>query len=370
MTSTLSGLTTRELLRELLRDTDSAASVYLTAASSEAGDTSEQLALRRRAIVGKLSQQGADDLTVDVVDRQLASLPSYQSELGLIAASGQVRVFSKLPGGVPQDRARFGAPAMLGPLLMWLQNHPPHLKVVTDRIGADISVVPAGAQEPRVRTVTGPDDEIERNAPGGWSQPNFQRRAVDSWQHNAGAVAEAIQEELAAIRGRLVLLAGDVRACQLLSDRLGRLGVPPVIRNVPGVRNGDNSPASHQAAMEAAVKAYAEELERAVKERFSASRGPNGTVINGSRATLAALAAGRVASLLVVDDPADDRPAWFDAEGWCSASRSDPRPPGARRGRLVDVAIRAALLTDAAVCVLRPDDEFHVSDGLAALGRY
>jgi hypothetical protein len=366
----MSGLTTRDLLRELLRDTGSSASVYLAAASSEAGDTSEQLALRRRAIVGRLSQQRADDLTVDAVDRQHASLPSYQSELGLIAASGLVRVFSKLPGGVPQDRARFGTPAMLGPLLRWIQNHPPHLVVVADRTGADISVVPASAQEPRTRTVTGPDDEIERNAPGGWSQPRYQRRAVDSWQHNAGAVAEAIEEELATIRARLVLLAGDIRACQLLSERLSRLGVPPVIRNVPGVRNQDSSPASHQSAMEAAVQAYAEELEHATKDRFSASRGPNGTVINGSRAVLAALAAGRVGSLLVVDDPADDRPGWFDAEGWCSASRSDPRPPGAHRGRLVDVAIRSALLTDAEVCVLRPDDEFPVSDGLAALGRY
>lgn len=107
-----------------------------------------------------------------------------------------------------------------------------------------------------------------------------------------------------------------------------------------------------------------------MKDRFSDSRGPNGTVVNGSRATLKALAAGQVASLLVVDDASDERPGWFDAEGWCSASRSDPRPPGAQRGRLVDVAIRSALLTDAEVCVLQPDDEFPLSDGMAAVRRY
>lgn len=369
MTSTMSGLTSRDL-RELLRDTESAASVYLAAASPEAGDASEQLALRRRAIASRLSQQGSDAQTADAVDRQLASIPSYQSELGLIAASGHLRVFSKLPGGVPQDRVRFGAPAMLGPLITSLQLHPAHLVVVTDRTGADISVLPVGAQDSRTRTVTGPDDEIERNAPGGWSQARYRRRAVDSWQHNAGAVAEAIEQELATTGARLVLLAGDIRACQLLSDRLSQLGVPPVIRHVPGVRNQDSSAGSHKAALDVAVRAYAEEQVQTVKDRLSASKGPNGTVANGSRATLAALAAGRVATLLLVDDAGDERPGWFDAEGWCSASRSEPRPSGTLRGRLVDVAIRSALLTDAEVCILQPDDDFPLSDGLAAVCRY
>jgi len=369
MTSMMSRMSLDDL-RDLVYGTEPMAAVYLAGFPSQPADTEEDLLLRRRVIAGQLQNLGADQRTVDAVDAHLSRLPAYPPELAVIAASGQLRAVQQMPGGVPRDRACYGAPATIGPLLAWLRHQPAHLVVVTDRTGADISVVPAGALEARTHTVVGPDDEIERNSPGGWSQPRFQRRAEDSWLHNAGAVADAVTEELAKIHGRLVLVAGDVRASQLLIDRLARAGVPPIIRHVPGGRSPDSSDAHHRAAVLATVREYAEQQDQAVKDRFFAARGPHGTAVKGSRATLAALAAGRVAALLVVDDPADERSAWFDADGWCTADPTDPRPPGTHRGRLVDVAIRSALLSRAEVCVLRPDDDDGLAEGLAALCRY
>jgi hypothetical protein len=357
-------------VRDLVRPDGPVASVYLAGPSPGPGDSEEDLLLRLRAIIAELHTHGADPETVDVVDTYLSQTLNYPTELALLAASGRIRAAQQLPGGVPQDLARYGAPAAVGPVLAWLQGHPAHLVVVTDRTGADITTVPTGAVQARTRTVVGPDDEIERNSPGGWSQPRFQRRAEDSWLHNASAVADAITAELAAVHGRLVILAGDVRACQLLSDRLARTGVPPVIRHVSGGRSPDGSAAHRQAAVLAAVQEYAAEQVQAVRERFIAARGPHGIAVSGSRATMSALAAGRVGTLLIVDDTADDRGAWFGADGWCTSDPAEPRPPGTRRGRLVDVAIRSALLGHAEVCVLPPEQAFGLADGLAALCRY
>ncbi|HEU4426679.1 MAG TPA: hypothetical protein VFR67_29450, partial [Pilimelia sp.] len=91
----------------------------------------------------------------------------------------------------------------------------------------------------------------------------------------------------------------------------------------------------------------------ALLDRFT-ERDPAGTV-EGVAATLAALAAGRVATLFVADDPDDDRVAWYGSHLLCAATARDiPDGPDEwpASGRLVDIAVRAALLTDADVRVV------------------
>ncbi len=145
------------------------------------------------------------------VDRYFAELSAYPEELAVFAAEGEIRMVRRLSGGVDRDIAGYAAPARLGPLLAWLQRHPAYVVAVVDRTGADLTSVPAGALAGPTRVVAGPDDEVERNAPGGWSQPRYQRRAEDSWPHNAAAVAEAVGEELHRVHADLLLVAGDVR---------------------------------------------------------------------------------------------------------------------------------------------------------------
>ena len=97
-----------------------------------------------------------------------------------------------------------------------------------------------------------------------------------------------------------------------------------------------------------------------------------GAAVRGDRATLDALAAGRVATLLVVDDPADARPAWFGDQVLAASSpaAAQAQEHSCRRGRLVDVAIRAALLTRAEVLVLAPGQAPRLPGGIGAVCRY
>jgi hypothetical protein len=235
--------------------------------------------------------------------------------------------------------------------------------------------VPGGGAAESTWTVIGPDDEIERNAPGGWSQPRYQRRAKDSWQHNAAAVAQAVTRALRDLRAGLLLVAGDVRAVQLLRDHL-----PPafrrqiILRHVPGGRGHDGSEAVRRAAIAEAVGGYVADRARAALERFT-ERGKGGTV-EGEAATLSALAAGRIDTLLVNElvnnDRDDERKAWYGPDTLCAASPDgidgidgdETGQPVA--GRLVDVAVRAALLTDAEVRVVGAP----LRDGIGGVCRF
>jgi hypothetical protein len=148
------------------------ASVYIGLVPAEpTADIDEDLSLRWRAISSALTAQGAPATTVEALGRQLDSLHIYPTELALFASGDRVLLRHELSGGVVFDRAAFAAPAQVVPLLSWLQRHPPYVAVVTDRTGADITAVRGGATVGTTETVIGPDDEIERNAPGGWSQP-------------------------------------------------------------------------------------------------------------------------------------------------------------------------------------------------------
>jgi hypothetical protein len=363
------GLATDDL-RRLAVPLTPTASVYIGLPPAvAAGDTGPEADLRWQALADRLAAQGADPATVDALAAFLAGFPVSRTELVAFAAGGAVIAAQQIPGGASFDRASFAAPPDFVPLLAWLQRHPAHVVAVTDRTGADITATRHGRLRGTRSVVMGPDDEIERNAPGGWSQPRYHRRAEDSWRHNAGAVAGAVTHGLQTVHSGLLLVAGDVRAVQLLRDRLPRT---VTVRHLPGGRSEDGSAQARRVAIAAALDAYAAEQGAQLLDRFTAERGPHGATVEGVSATLAALAEGRVQTLLVADDPADDRLGWFGTGVLCVDDPSQV-PPGTAGelypGRLVDVAVRAALLTDAEVRVVDPGAAV-MGDRIGALCRY
>jgi hypothetical protein len=340
---------TAAAIRDLTRPFDPMASVYLGPAPTGTLDAAEDLNLRWRSIELQLAQQGADPATLAAIEPIVVASPPYATELAAFAVDGQVRLIHHLPGGVASDRARFAAPADVVPLVTWLQRRPAYVMVVTDRTGADLLTVPAAASSGATQTVAGPDDEIERNAPGGWSQPRYQRRAEDSWQHNAAAVADAVVREVHRVQAGLLLVAGDVRAVQLLRQHLPASVRQHVVwRHLPGGRSPDGSAAVRQAAIDAAVEEHVGGRIAAELAHLADAR--PGTRVDGPAATLAALAAGRVGTLFVEERPEDARVAWFGSATLCAEAPYGDQALMA--GRLVDVAVRAALLTDAEVRVV------------------
>ncbi len=364
----------RQAIKELVLSLEPVASVYVgLALPAPTADASEDLSLRWRAMSTELAAQGAPTATIDALEGYLGSLPIYLTELALFASTGGTLRQHELPGGVPFDRASFAAPAQVAPLVSWLQRHPPFVAIVVDRAGADVTEVKSGTTVGVTETVVGPDDEIERNAPGGWAQPRYQRRAEDSWRHNAAAVAEAAIHALRRVDGELLLVAGDVRAVQLLEDRLrDHSGHRIVVRHVPGGRQPDGSTSIRRAAIAHELAGYAAQRTADVLERFENERRPHGRAVEGAADTLSALAAGRADTLIIADDPRDSRTAWYgpDLLGVDSRFRASGAVTALRSGRLVDIAVRAALLTDADVTIIDAETPATPAERIGAICRY
>jgi hypothetical protein len=369
-------LTTRTIVHtvhDLVRPLEPVASVYLGEPGGDAIDVAEEFDLRWRALAGELAASGADRYTIEAIAEDLAELAERPRARAVFADGGRVLLARDLPGESTVDRAGFGAPPMVAPLLAWRLSHPAYVEVVTDRTGAQVTSVAAGGAAPTVEQIIGTDDEIERNAPGGWSQPRYQRRAEDSWRHNAAAVAGAVGAALRRVDADLLLVAGDVRAVQLLRERLPHGSAARVrVAQLPGGLSPDGSAHARHASAERAIRAYADTRAARVLARFDAA--PLGVAVRGVSETLAALAVGRVQTLIVMDEPDDRRQAWFSPELLCAGNPDRRAPGGLRPGRMIDVAVRAALLTDAEVLVcdasLALEAGVAIPEGVAGLCRY
>jgi hypothetical protein len=326
--------------------------------------------LRWRTLARRLSEQGAPTDAIDALAQQVLDAVPGPGVLAAFARGDEVRLTLTLSGADTAYIARYGALPHLKPLLAWEQNHPARILAVLDRTGADISVYAAGSTEPLDTTVIGPDDEIERNAPGGWSQGRYQHRAEDSWEHNAVAVAEVLARLLKRFDARMLLLAGDIRALQYLDEHLPRwIHAGVTVRRLSGGRSADGSAVRRAGQLVVQTQRIVQEQNEALLAEFAAHVGTGGSAVQGPDETLAALAAGRVRTLLLPQSSSEAR-AWFGPAPTDVALQPDPLRQADHwmyDAPLEDIAIRAALLTDADVRIV-PDEQ--VTFVIAALCRF
>lgn len=335
------------LLPELVRPLGDVASIYI-------GLDARDLHVRWRALAEALGRQGAPSSVLTAVERLITEQRPGMQHLAAFATGGGVawhRVISLQR--VHGDRAAYGRPPLITPLLAWLAQHPAHVIVAIDRQGGDITAVAAGAEAGVTTTITGPDGGITRGGPRRGDHPRIERRAAQSWRHNAAAVAAVAATALKKVDARLLLVAGQPRIVKLMLEQMPH-GPHVTVEHLPGGRAPDGSGDARHEAVERIVARFSGQAPDTMSGNWA------WTVTD----VLSALACGRVGTLVVADDPADERIAWLGPQQLCT----DVAGPGLVSGRLVDVAVRAALLTDADVRLAGPQGAG--PDGIAALCRF
>ncbi|MGW3045697.1 baeRF2 domain-containing protein [Kitasatospora sp. NPDC001159] len=361
-----------EVLRELLTVPGPVLSVYFDLeARREMGLDAEE---RWQGLCRELAAHGAEVDDLDALTRVFLSAQPGSGVLAAFAGGGEVLHSAVLPGCEQTDLARVGPLPHLLPLLAWRQDHPAHVVAVVDRTGADLQLYPAGATEGTHRTVVGPDDEIERNQPGGMSQMRYQHRAEDSWEHNAVKVAEALGTALAQVDAHVLMLAGDVRARQYLTKHLPTwIRHDVAIHPVSGSRSTDGARPERMAQVDTETHRAGQEETTTLLRAFTEELAPRGHAVEGIYPTIRALADGALRTLLITDDPAHRRTAWFGPGSTDIADQRTSLPADltpVARADLADVAIRSALLTGADVRVLAPGAPGAPAQGIGALTRY
>ena len=325
---------------------------------------------RWKALRTELVAAGAPSDLLDNVGRVIADAPLIGKSLAVIAtADGVLHV--EHHGEPPRhESARWAPLPSLVPLIEWRQSSPPYILVLTDRQGADLTGV-RRAKPDLAESAGGVDGPLTKSAPGGWSQRQYQRRAENTWEQNAGDVADKLVALADEIDPRLILVAGDVRAVQLLKAALPE-NLRALIREVEGGRAVDGS---QDATIRDSRRWVADAVARddvAILERFREEHGQQDQAADGAAATITALNQSRVAVLLVHDDLADDRTCWFGPGAIpIATTREELETMGIENpseGRLIDAAVRAALGTGAGVRVVPRHGP--VSEGLGALLRW
>jgi len=357
-------------------------SVYLDT-EGDVEQAADRVALRWKNLRGSLLAAGVTEGTVAAIDPLVEGSHMAGATLAVIAAVDGPRYVANLPDPPPRDTLlRHGALPDVLPLLAAAQAAVPHLAVLTDRTGADMAARGVADGEARAERVEGRvSPHLHKPQAGGWSQPRFHHRAEAIWESNASEVADALARLVDQVRPRFVAAAGDVRALQLLREQ-----APKRVRELLTVVGGEYgsleavfaeadklAAATVEADNRALLDRLAEELGQAADpgaERGDRAVGgapapgaERGTrAVEGAAATLAALARGQVATLLLTGLFLDDRrTAWFGPASTDVAADREALAglgvPGPVEGRLIDVAVRAALGTGAEVRVLDPADE-------------
>jgi hypothetical protein len=344
-------------------------SLYL-AAGGDVENAAQRLELRWKSTRNDLQEREVPLEVLEAVDPLVEGGHTAGQTLAVIVPVDGGAYQAGLPTPPVRDvLARWGPTPYVLPLLAHAQTRVPFVAVLASRASAEIVArLPGGERREQVEGERGPD--LTRSAPGGWSQPRYQHRAEVVWERNASEVADVLTRIVDEVRPRFVAAAGDVRALQLLRDQSPKR-VQELLRTVGG-EFPSLDPVLDKAAglVEAEVRGDTEALwGRFEQER---GRGPGGLAAEGADATLAALTRSQVEVLLLVDDPDDERGAWFGAAPQQVAiDRAAVEAMGESmpvQGRLPDVAVRAALGTSAAVHVVDPDAGLR--EGLGALLRF
>jgi hypothetical protein len=335
------GMTT---LSELFQLSGPFASVLVRTPSS-VSDAAHQLEIRWKNARRDLEAGGASEPLLAEFD-SLAARVEHGNSTGGVAAilsKGADPYIEFLSADPQRNEARLGVVPTLTPIIASRQAALPLVVAFVDRTGADLAAVTAGAIDDYV-IVEGETTYIHRGQQGGWSQRRYQQRAENRWESNANESADALAALAHRVRARLVCVSGDVRAVGFLTDHL-----PADLKPITVVLQEGDSEAVWSAADRAiadVVRRESDALVQALNDRL-----PHRTATTNQSDTLRALGEGRVQTLLVHDDGSDQLEAWC-GPGTDPASSLHQSREDFVRGRLVDVAVRSALLTGAGVRVV------------------
>jgi hypothetical protein len=272
--------------------------------TTENADT--ELDLRVRAISEKLTEAGAPEPVVEAVRGRLlegnegGEAGTLKGRALVVAADGSVVLDQALLDAPLREIAEWTPQADVLPVLRQLPGRVPHIVVLTDRTGADITYLGLPGQVDEEETVQGDTFQIRKFQGGGWAHHRYQHNAENKWIHNAEEVATRISSMARRLSPRFVLVAGDIRARQILTDRASDLWSDLIVSMDEGGRaaGADREPVDAREAelvAEHEARAIAEALEQI--EAASA----HGLSLSGTPDVVEALRKGQVERLVLAD---------------------------------------------------------------------
>lgn len=289
-----------------------------------------------RSVRDRLDHQ-VDDATIEALEEEALQAAAGRA---LFATDGTV-VLAESLARPPDELATCSPLPHVTPMLMRRGENVPHIRVIVDHAGAEVTVYGGGA--PRRTTVEAESWPLQKTSQGGWSQRRYEQAVEDTWEKNAVAVAHEVDEQVRRIGAELVLVAGQPKSRSYLLRHLGTQSADRVTIVEHGSRDdhGQFEQDVERALDEWLARRCAELLER--HQESAAPTGP-------ARVSQA-LREGRVHAVLMPGELS--APVWVGEGG--TQVGTDPnelRHWGVAepvRERADSALVRAAAMTDAEV---------------------
>ncbi|GAA3565597.1 hypothetical protein GCM10022222_56700 [Amycolatopsis ultiminotia] len=337
--------------------------------SHHSEDSDKQLRLRIKEITTALADQGADAETVDALVRAIEDAPPPVGESGrsLIAAQGTVLLDHRLTAPPPELIVRYSALPYLVPLASHEAEWPPHVVVVADSVGAEITR--HSRHGTHTETVSGSDHPVHTVRGGGTAHKDLQNRTEETAKQNLAKIADAVGKAAGRIGAEIVVLAGEVQTRSALQDLLPE-SVRRITTTVEGSSRTESSDELGSQVTELLLSRHLTDLDD-LAERFRAETGrESGLAVSGLTGVTAALSEASVATLLI-GEPGDavvftgPEPAQVGTDGTRLDALGVPEPS---RHRADEALPYAAVATGADVVVM--DERLPLPDGFGAILRH
>ena len=343
--------------------------------TTENADT--ELELRVRAVAESLEKQGAPQAVVDAVRGRLlegndgGQPGTLKGRAVVVASDGSVVLDQPLVDSPRSELTEWTPYPDLLPVLRQLPGRVPHIVVVIDRVGADITVSAVPGQTIEEKEVEGDSFQIHKFPGGGWSQHRYQHNAENKWIHNAEDVAQSISSMVRRLAPRFVLVAGDVRARQILTDRASDLWSHLIVSMDEGGRaaGADREPVDRRAA-ELVAEYEARDDAQALEQLEAASA--HGLSLTGTALVVEALRKGQVETLLLADEQDDEKLLVGGSPLELGVDQGDIEALGSQEAHAVPVerALIAAAAASGAGVVILPRAALPGDIPVAAILRY
>jgi ribosomal protein L7Ae-like RNA K-turn-binding protein len=325
----------------------------------------------------QLEEDGADAESLDAMEARIeadAATPGPHG-LVLVAAGGALVYSDQLHVRPSRSSGRVAALPHLLPYLAQRATDVPHVVVVADRTGADLLAV-SGAGAAQERSVEGGQQHpIHRTGRDEWSERHFQNRVENTWESNAKDVAAEVTRLVREGSARLVVVAGDVRARNLIADDLSSaLGAGVTVRSIDeGGRAAGSSTDALERAVHDQVLREAWRQRREVLEHLQQNLGRHEYAVAGAAEVAAALQMAQVDTVVLSDDPSSTLRAWIGPQptdfGLDDADTTALGLDPVEHDRYDAGLVRAVVGTGAKLLVT-PGAHEYVADGIGALLRF
>jgi hypothetical protein len=278
--------------------------------TTENADT--ELDLRVRALADQLTEQGAPEDVVEAVRTRLlegnegGEAGTYRGRAVVVGPDGTVLFDAPLADSPRTETAEWSPMPDLVTVLRALPGRIPHVVIVADRVGADITVATAPGLPTLEKSIEGETHLMRKVQVGGWAHHRYQHTAENVWIHNMQQVINEIDTLVEKSGARFVLLAGDIRARQIFTDR----ATPKIKAVLVDMNEGGRAEGADRSVIDQRVEELVAENDAAeqatVVEQINAASA-HGLALTGTALVVEAFRKAQVETLVLAEDGDDEQ---------------------------------------------------------------